>query len=87
VLAPLFQAGRSGDLARLKTCQAPERRWVFYDRSNNCTGVRSNMDISGARHKDAACPTPGFTYVRLTPERIQGRCQPIPAGCRMTMGY
>lgn len=51
VLAALFQAGQSGDLARLKTCQAPECRWVFYDRSKNRTGVWCRMDVCGARHK------------------------------------
>lgn len=51
VLAVLFQAGLAGDLMRLKTCQAPECRWVFYDRSKSRTGVWCRMDLCGARHK------------------------------------
>lgn len=51
VLGTVFTAGIRGELGRLKPCQAPECRWVFYDRSPRGNSIWCSMQICGARHK------------------------------------
>ncbi|MET9928976.1 MULTISPECIES: CGNR zinc finger domain-containing protein [unclassified Streptomyces] len=52
VLEALLRDGLTGRHAtRLKTCAAPECRWVFYDRAPSANGLWCDMDVCGARHK------------------------------------
>lgn len=51
LVGTLFTAGITGETSRLKICQAPDCRWVFYDRSPSRRAIWCSMDICGARHK------------------------------------
>ena len=51
LLAALAVEELAGRRERLKVCQAPECRWVFYDRSPGNNGVWCSMSVCGARHK------------------------------------
>ncbi|MEU0098341.1 CGNR zinc finger domain-containing protein [Streptomyces sp. NPDC006267] len=52
VVEALLVHGLTGrHAARLKTCAAPECRWVFYDRAPSSNGLWCDMDVCGARHK------------------------------------
>ncbi|TLW92265.1 CGNR zinc finger domain-containing protein [Saccharomonospora piscinae] len=50
-LALVFTTGLTGELDRLKVCQNPDCRWVFYDRSPAQNSIWCSMDVCGARHK------------------------------------
>jgi predicted RNA-binding Zn ribbon-like protein len=51
LLAEVFRAEAEGRWGRLKACQNPACRWVFYDASKNGLGRWCNMQVCGARHK------------------------------------
>ncbi len=47
--AVLLDAFSDGSWRRLKTCQAPDCRWVFYDRSRNVSGSWCQPSLCGSR--------------------------------------
>lgn len=52
-LGAFLSAGLDRDGARLKACQAPACRWIFYDRSPARVGVWCDMAVCGSRAKMA----------------------------------
>jgi predicted RNA-binding Zn ribbon-like protein len=54
VLATVRAAEAEGTWPRLKTCARDPCRWVFYDRSRNCSSRWCAMSVCGTREKMAA---------------------------------
>lgn len=51
IMAAVYQSVVDGSWQRLKLCQNPRCRWVFYDRSRNRSGRWCTMAICGNRAK------------------------------------
>jgi predicted RNA-binding Zn ribbon-like protein len=54
LLAPVVEAMRSGDWARMKACSRDACRWVYYDHSRNRSSSWCSMAICGNREKTRA---------------------------------
>ena len=54
VVAAVLGAQASGSWNRLKACRKESCRWLFYDRSRNCSSNWCSMSICGNRIKTAA---------------------------------
>lgn len=54
IVSRVFEAQRSGEWRRLKSCPGPHCGWLFYDASRNASSRWCSMSICGNRTKTAA---------------------------------